>query len=330
VAEEQYDAEIYRYKVPPTLAPETSHVKVVDRVGSGKRVLELGSAVGDMTRRLRARGCDVVAVEIDANGVAETSRWADRVVIADLNLDGALNTLEGHQFDVVVAADVLEHLTKPEYVLTAIPRLLLPGGRLVVSVPNIAHGDVRLALLDGAFSYTDTGLLDRTHVRFFTLAGVQTLLEATGYTIMSVDRVTRDLGATEVSYDRRVATPEVLAIVNADQESRTYQFVITAEPIGPTAGARKTPSSGSNDLESSLSQTIRRLQDRVMELETAAEERREVQIEKVAAAEAERDRLRAVVDSIHRSRTWRVATALGSGWRRLCNIMFQTHRTKRP
>jgi 2-polyprenyl-3-methyl-5-hydroxy-6-metoxy-1,4-benzoquinol methylase len=71
-------------------------------------------------------------------------------------------------YDVVLALDVLEHLAEPVAALRALAALLAPGGRLVVSVPNVAHWSVRLALLTGRFDYTETGILDRTHLRFFT------------------------------------------------------------------------------------------------------------------------------------------------------------------
>src|SRR5918992_1179237 len=87
------------------------------------------------------------------------------------------------RFDVVVYGDVLEHLVDPEAVLLRTARILAPGGYVVASIPNVAHGSVRLSLMAGQFRYTDTGLLDRTHLRFFDEAGVEELFEGAGYAI---------------------------------------------------------------------------------------------------------------------------------------------------
>jgi len=89
---------------------------------------------------------------------------AERVIVGDLNVGTLWQELDGEQFDVVTFGDVLEHLLEPLDALRAAVRHLKPSGFVVISVPNIAHGDVRIALLLGTFPYRETGLLDRTHV----------------------------------------------------------------------------------------------------------------------------------------------------------------------
>src|SRR5204862_595399 len=107
--------------------------------------------------RARARGFEVVEADLDRDA------WEDR--------------LGGRHFDVVVLADVLEHVLRPVDVLrTIVSRCLKEGGHLVLSIPNVAHGSVRLALLLGDFDRTDTGILDRTHLQFFTRRSLHALL----------------------------------------------------------------------------------------------------------------------------------------------------------
>jgi len=143
---------IFRYRSPDDEpAADTSHRKVLDAVGGNKRVLELGSAIGDTTRRLSKRGCTVVAIERDPEGVVETTRWAERVLAADLDQEDFILDLAEERFDVIVAADVLEHLREPARVLRSLRGFLAPGGFVVASIPNVAHGAVRLALLEGHF-----------------------------------------------------------------------------------------------------------------------------------------------------------------------------------
>jgi SAM-dependent methyltransferase len=87
-------------------------------------------------------------------------------------------------FDVIVAGDVLEHLPRPEELLGELRPLLAPGGTLLVSVPNVANVTVRAALLFGRFPYAERGILDRTHLRFYTRASARALLEGAGYRVV--------------------------------------------------------------------------------------------------------------------------------------------------
>jgi SAM-dependent methyltransferase len=91
--------------------------------------------------------------------------------------------LAGVRPDIIICADVLEHLRDPWTVLAWLRTLPAPGGRAVISVPNIAHWTARRALLRGRFDYTDFGLLDRTHLRFFTRATAAELARRAGFAV---------------------------------------------------------------------------------------------------------------------------------------------------
>jgi SAM-dependent methyltransferase len=196
----------------------------------GKKVLELGCATGYMSRVLRDRGCKVVAVEMDATAAARASQFCDRVIVADLDRVDLSRELGEELFDVIVAADVLEHLKDPLRVLRRIRPHLEPGGRVVASIPNVAHGSVRLALLTGTFPYSEVGLLDRTHLRFFTAASVERLFADAGFHISHVHRQRRALDRSEVPFDRAALPSGVVEAIAADPEALTYQFIVTAEP----------------------------------------------------------------------------------------------------
>lgn len=144
-----------------------AHRVVVSCVNKGSRVLELGSATGYMTRALvESRGATVTAVEIDHEAYLEAASIADRAIEADLNEIDALDL--GSDFDVVICADILEHLLDPEAALRSLASRLAPRGRVVVSIPNVANWSVRLELMLGHFRYTEMGILDRTHLHFYT------------------------------------------------------------------------------------------------------------------------------------------------------------------
>jgi SAM-dependent methyltransferase len=107
-------------------------------------------------------------------------------VVADL--EAAPPLLDG-PFDAIVYGDVLEHLSDPRAALVALDRTLAPGGIVIVSVPNVAHLWVRLSLLAGRFDYADRGILDRTHLRFFTRRTLVAFLHSAGLTVAEL-RVT--------------------------------------------------------------------------------------------------------------------------------------------
>jgi SAM-dependent methyltransferase len=125
----------------------------------------VGAADGFLAELLTRQGWQVTALERDPAQAAKARGRCHEVIVADL--DSAILHLEG-VFDAIVYGDVLEHLSDPLPVLVALNRSLAAGGRVIVSVPNVAHLWVRLSLLLGRWDYGDRGILDRTHLRFFT------------------------------------------------------------------------------------------------------------------------------------------------------------------
>ncbi len=145
--------------------------------------------------------------------------------------------LAGEEFDVVLFADVLEHLKEPGDVLRRVRPFVAENGVVIASIPNIAHGSVRLALLGGEFRYRDWGLLDDTHLRFFTRASIQDLFEETGYVVTHWVRQRLDVGETEINVPQVPdAVREWLA---SDPETTTYQFVCSGRSSrSPRASSR--------------------------------------------------------------------------------------------
>ena len=206
-----------------------AHILAIGRVPAKSRVLDLGCADGSMAALLQRMGCRIWGVERDPMAAEAARRWCEEVAIEDLNqVDLAARFRE--RFDVVLMLDVLEHLQEPGRVLNGVGELLAPGGWGVISVPNVAHISLRLSLLEGSFTYTDVGLLDRTHLRFFDRRGVDDLLQEAGWGSFELVRVTRRLGTTEIQVPG--ADPDLVRELEADVEARTYQFVISAAPLG--------------------------------------------------------------------------------------------------
>ena len=214
--------------------PGSTHTKIVSLVPPATRVLEFGCATGYMSEVLKNRlGCTVTGVEISPEAAALAEEHTERVIVGDAEKIDYAAELAGEEFDVVLFADVLEHLKEPGDVLRRVRPFVSENGVVIASIPNIAHGSVRLALLGGEFRYRDWGLLDDTHLRFFTRASIQDLFEETGYVVTHWLRQRLDVGETEIS------VPEVPDAVRewiaSDPETTTYQFVLRALASDPAS-----------------------------------------------------------------------------------------------
>jgi O-antigen biosynthesis protein len=205
-----------------------AHSCLLRMVGFNKRVLEAGCASGHVSEALHAQGCKVVGIEIDESVVEPAKQWVERVVIGSFD-DGELwKELEGEFFDAVLFGDVLEHLKDPLATLLASLQHLDPSGAVVISVPNIAHADVKIALLKGAFPYAESGLLDKTHIHFFTKESLLELVREAGLVPVEFRRITVPAFTTEIGVQRDDVETPVLEAILADRESETYQFVLKA------------------------------------------------------------------------------------------------------
>jgi 2-polyprenyl-3-methyl-5-hydroxy-6-metoxy-1,4-benzoquinol methylase len=167
--------------------PASSHTRILqalEREGlAGKKVLELGVGDASLTRRVREAGAVIDGIEVDAAAAELARPWCRRVF--ENNLDDVESVGLTEPYDIVVAADVLEHLREPERVLSRLKKHLKVGGLLAVSLPNVANLYVRLNVLLGRFPYHSKGLLDRTHLHFYTLRSGGYLLARTGWVIES-------------------------------------------------------------------------------------------------------------------------------------------------
>jgi methionine biosynthesis protein MetW len=173
---------------PQKAQPDDAHSILMRQIPPGSTVLELGCATGYLSAYMeQALSCRVTGLEYDAASVAIAQTRCSAVYQVNLDDDKALEPASAHApYDVLLAAAVLEHLKAPEKLLYAAKGLLRPGARLIVSLPNIAHWQVRLKLLAGGFDYEDYGIMDRTHLRFFTLKSGRALLEGAGYRVESL------------------------------------------------------------------------------------------------------------------------------------------------
>jgi 2-polyprenyl-3-methyl-5-hydroxy-6-metoxy-1,4-benzoquinol methylase len=217
----------------------TSHSLIVEFVGRGKRVLDVGCAAGDLARVLVERSCAVTGIEIDPEAAHQAEKHCERVVVGNVEELDLSEMLGDEAFDVIVFGDMLEHLKNPLRTLDRLKPFLRSEGYLVASIPNVAHGSVRLALIQGKFRYSPLGLLDNTHLRFFTRASVEQLFEDAGFLITGLKRTLRGIFDTEIEIEEALIPDEVVELVQADLESSTYQFVLAAHRFGEAGTSAK-------------------------------------------------------------------------------------------
>ena len=176
--------------------PGSSHDLLRRRIRSlppGLRLLDLGAAGGHLGRAVRDRCAFLAGVEPDGAIGASAREGYD-----DWRSSDALSCGEwSSPFDAVVCADVLEHLPRPEELLARIRSWLRVGGTLLVSLPNVANVSVRAALFLGRFPYAERGILDRTHLRFYTRRSAVELVSSAGFAV-------REIEATAMPYELAV------------------------------------------------------------------------------------------------------------------------------
>ncbi|MBU3688856.1 MAG: hypothetical protein B7C54_01080 [Acidimicrobiales bacterium mtb01] len=202
-------------------------------LGQGRRALDVGCGRGHLLEELNSRDWKSSGIDNDASDVANCiARGLD---VAEFDISDGLPTASG-TFDLVVLADVLEHLRDPLRVLRSAHRLLNPGATIVVSVPNVAHASVRVQLLFGRFRYSARGIFDRTHLKFFTKRTLMELLTDAGFkidqrtaTAVPLENVWPQLNQSRFG---RIVLKVNDWLPSLWAGGLAYQFVVVASPLG--------------------------------------------------------------------------------------------------
>jgi 2-polyprenyl-3-methyl-5-hydroxy-6-metoxy-1,4-benzoquinol methylase len=225
MAESQYEFKPFKY---------SSHYWILNALQGEKkpvRILDAGTAGGYLGKVWRNDGHYVAGIEFDAATGEKARQYYDEFEIANLETYPFSSRRE---FDYIVFADVLEHLRDPAAVLRRCIPALKESGKIIISLPNIANWIIRLSLLFGKFDYMDRGILDRTHLRFFTSRSVRQLMK-------EVSCEVQEIIATPVPVQLVLPFTESIffaplhelhyAITRSWKSLFAYQFVIVAAPI---------------------------------------------------------------------------------------------------
>ena len=150
-----------------------------------KKILDIGCAAGHLGYELKKQlGSEVWGIEIIEEVAKKASKKIDYVI--NLAVENAIGKLPDNYFDTIIFADVLEHLVNPELVLEQIKSKLKDDGEMIISIPNVLHWSVLLEMFKGKWEYADAGILDKTHLRFFTKSSITEMLNKIGYRVYYV------------------------------------------------------------------------------------------------------------------------------------------------
>lgn len=220
--------------------PGSSHHFFLTRIhelGSGLKVLDLGTGRGELGRRIRSHCRLLVGIEKESVAAEIARPFYDELIVGSVT-EAGISWRES--FDLIILGDILEHLAEPENYLKIIRSYLNDKGCLLVSVPNVANITVRLGLLFGRFNYQPKGILDRTHLRFYTLKTARKEIEQAGFSILRVRATSMPL---ELALPWLTRTPFLPGVRLASQILAKvfprlfgYQFFFEAIPMGIEPG----------------------------------------------------------------------------------------------
>lgn len=234
-------AHVYHRTLDPN--SQDSLAKLARLIRPGSQVLDLGAGPGVLGRYLtETLGCTVDGVEYNPAAATEATPWYRRLECVDLESVALSECFADCRYDFIVCADILEHLRRPDDLLAQLAGLLAPNGQALLSVPNVAYAGLIAELLAGEFRYRPEGLLDETHLRFFTLNSLVRLLEKWGLRAVAVDTTLRDLRESEFT-DRFVDAlpPALVRGLLGRSEALVYQFIVAAAVASEASGTTLPP-----------------------------------------------------------------------------------------
>jgi len=224
------DGEHYTYKRDD---PYSSHSQILEWIDRERpdEVLEVGTATGYLSAEMTKRGCVVTGVEADPEMAQIAQQHCQRMIVGDAE---QLDFSSLGKYDAIVLGDVVEHLRNPQQFLQKIAQQLKPGGKVLMSLPNIANIWVRLNLLFGRFNYSRVGILDETHLRFFTLASSKRIANESGLDVLStsVTPIPLPLILPATSKGRILSFLHILnwGLARLRKTLFGYQFILVCQP----------------------------------------------------------------------------------------------------
>lgn len=210
---------------------ENSAALVLREIKDGSKVLELGPATGYMTRYMKEQlKCSVYCIEYDPISAELASVYSEKMIVSDLeDISVWTKQLSDEKFDYILCVDVLEHLRDPHRVLKEVVKFLGEEGTVITSIPNISHNAIIMSLMQGEFKYNELGLLDNTHVKFFTKESIVELLSDAGLEIVKLKATKARPEETEFNKSYEDFPEPVQDYLLSNPEGHAYQYISVAK-----------------------------------------------------------------------------------------------------
>ena len=207
----------------------SSHTLILEQIDPCSMVLEFGCAAGYMTKFMRDfLNCKVHILEVDKESFDYASQFSFGGICCDIETYAWEDRFKHKAYDYVLFADVLEHLKDPLTVLTRSVDMLKDDGRVIISIPNICHNDIIIQLFYDHFRYTDWGLLDNTHIRFWGREDFIEMINKAGLKVTDIRTVNFSTQGTEQHCKFRV-DDELMNLLKRREYGEVYQWVFTCE-----------------------------------------------------------------------------------------------------
>lgn len=167
---------------------EAINLPVFDRIPkTAKNILDIGCGTGQLGKKIKEYiDCKVVGVTYSKSEASIAEKHLDKVAIHDLN---NFDTSSIGEFDCIICSHILEHLNYPEKLLSSLRNNMNDNSVMIIALPNILHFKQRLKFIQGNFKYTEGGIMDKTHFRFFDWETAHSLLRNSGYQIMDSEAI---------------------------------------------------------------------------------------------------------------------------------------------
>ncbi|CAB4196510.1 metW, methionine biosynthesis protein MetW [uncultured Caudovirales phage] len=221
-----------KYDFELNMNTDNSNSVILRNIKPSTRVLDIGCAYGRMTKYLKEQlQCTTFIAEIDASAGKVASRWADMFFIGedgDIENPDFFTNLKAcgcDNIDYIIFADVLEHVRFSNSILEQSKKILSKDGSVWISIPNIGHNSVLIDLWNNKFNYTDTGLLDNTHIKFFTEDSIKRIVDNCGFKIVSSYNLINAVDCTEFNNSYFDVPPMVAYLMKNRTNAEVYQFV---------------------------------------------------------------------------------------------------------
>lgn len=196
----------------------STHQIILEEVAPDLMVLDVGCGPGYLGKELSKKGCKLFGIEINPSYISEAKPYYKQIIQCNLDTISELPFTK-ESFDCILFADVVEHLKYPEESIRSLLDFLKPGGIVIISVPNVANFTIRLKLLFGNFDYAESGIMDRTHLHFFTLKSIKKFAVDLGLSINKIRYGSDHFG-------------RVINLIKNLRGLLSYQFIIIGAKCG--------------------------------------------------------------------------------------------------